>query len=266
MERSPIRHQIPRNTLGLHAPGEVDVAEEDTDPVQGAKDSDQTDQVAKDLRSILGGVHVCQGCKEASKCYPVQWNALSGGPCEEPGCLTISSKSIQGTGPNIDIRVGGADNKDQKAAIDDVGEDGNTSKLDCNDERASRGPRTLLRPANEKVVGIRHRHTKHQRAQDIEEDDAPEGLTDGDTDRLARVRCLAKGDTHDLGSRVRETGLDHGGPEPEESAGGPVDEVFAEGTWIVPVFEADYLARALSAHGDDETRQDEHDDDEEFDG
>lgn len=84
--------------------------------------------------------------------------------------------------PIIDIRTGGADNKDQEAPVDNMGEDGCVSKLHRNDERACRGTRALLCPADEQVIGVRHRHTKHQRAQDIEEDDPPQGLADGHRD------------------------------------------------------------------------------------
>lgn len=257
---SPIWHQAPGNALRFHAPGEVDVAEEDTHPVQGAEHSDQADKVAEDLRRILGGVHVRQGCKNASESHSIQWNALSGGPCEEPWCLAISSQSIKGARTNIDVRVGCAYNEDQETPIDNMGKDRNTSKLHRDDERARRGTRALLRPANEEVIGVRDRHAKHQRAEDVEEDDPPQGLADGHADRLARVRRLAKGDTDDLGPRVREASLYHGGPEPEEATSWAVDEVFPKGAGGVPVLEADYLARGLAAHGDDETGQDEHDD------
>lgn len=147
-----------------------------------------------------------------------------------------------------------------------MGKDGNTSKLYRNDERARRSACALLGPADEQVIGIRNRHAEHQRAKHIEEDDPPQGLADGHSDCLARVRSLAKGDTDDLGSCVRKAGLHHGGPEPEEATCRPVDEVFPKSTRVVPVFEADHLAGRLAAHGDDETGQDEHDDDEEFDG
>lgn len=180
--------------------------------------------------------------------------------------MAISSQSEKCAGPNVDVRVGRADNEDQEAPVDNMGEDGNASKLHRNDERACRGTRALLGPADEQVIGLRHRHAKDQRAEHIKEDDPPQRLADGHADRLARVRSLAKGNTDDLRAGVCEAGLHHGGPEPEEAAGRPVDEVLSKCTWVVPVLEADHLTGWLAAHGDDETGQDEHDDDKELDG
>lgn len=180
--------------------------------------------------------------------------------------MAISSQSIKGAGTNIDVRIGCADNEDQEAPIDNMGEDGNTSKLHRNNKRARRGTRALLGPADEQVIGIRHRHTEYQRAKHVEEDDPPQGLADGHAYSLARVGRLAKGDADDLGASIREAGLHHGGPESKEAAGRPIDEVLSKSTWVMPVCEADHFAGGLTAHGDDETGHDEHDDDKEFDG
>lgn len=125
------------------------------------------------------------------KANPIEWNALLRRLCEEPWCLAVSCQAKKRAGPNVDVRVGGANDENQEASVDNVGEDGDVGKLYCNDKGTCRSTCALFRPADEELIGVRHRHTKDQRAQDIEEDDAPQGLADGLSYRLARVRRLA---------------------------------------------------------------------------
>lgn len=186
------------------------------------------------------------------------------GPLEDARGLSVVCKPKECARADVDVGVGGADDKDEQAAVDDMLEDGDTGSLHGNDKGASSSTRLPLGAADEVLVRVGHGHAQHQRPGNVEEDDAPQCLTDSLSDGLPGVRSLAKRYTHNLCACKSEAGLHHGCPETQQPAGRAIDEVRGKGAGVAPVREADALAGWLAAHGDDEAREDEHGHDEEL--
>ncbi|TLD17780.1 uncharacterized protein PgNI_02382 [Pyricularia grisea] len=239
LQGSTVRQLVSLDTLGFHPAAEPDVGREDADPVEGAKNSHETDQIAKDTRRGFADVHVSQEHKDRRRGDAVHGNSPLRRVEKDGRGVAVLCQRVERTGADVYVGVGRRDDKHEKAGVDDVGKD-----LDAadghGDDVGGRGRADLgLGGTDESFVVVRDGHAEGQDTDDVEEADAPEGLPDGAGDCDPRVRRLAECRAHDFGARVREARLDHAGPETQEAAEGSGLQVFGKGSWVFPVLKAD---------------------------
>lgn len=104
----------------------------------------------------------------------------------------LASKTVQGSGGNVQIRVGGRENKDQDTRVNNVRK--SSDLLHCNHERRGGSGALSLGSESQILRVVRDQHTNEEHTENIKYNDSPEGQFDGLRDRLSRV--LSFSDCH----------------------------------------------------------------------
>lgn len=105
------------------------------------------------------------------------------------------------------------------------------------------------------LVVVGHGHAETYDSDNVEKDDSHERLSDGCGHVLARVGCLAKGNTDKLRSEVGKRGLNDRGPYAQEAAGVSIYEVLVEGAGVLPVVESSSSVIGTATKSDNEADQ-----------
>lgn len=257
-QRVAIRHDAPGDTLGLHPLQHVVVADEDRDPVQRTKHSDQGDKVSEDRGGILGHVHEAQRDEERRNGDRGDGNTALVGLMEDSRGLTILGQGPDRPCGKVDIRVGGGDGEDEQEGVDDAVQLANTGDLGRDDEGGGGAARALGRVADESRVVVRDCHAQTDYTSDVEEDDTQQGLPHGPGNVLAGVWRLTKRDTNQLGTEVGEGCLHDGGPDTKEAAQISFNVVvLLECTWVLPVSETPSMVVWAASQSNNEADQDQ---------
>lgn len=257
-----VRHDAPRDALSLHPLQHEVVADEDRDPVQRTKHSDQRDEVPEDRGSVLGHVHEAERDEQRRDRDRSDWDAVLVGLVEDRRRLAVLSQRPDGPRGEVDVRVGGGDGEDEQEGVDDAVQLADTRDLGRDDEGGRGTARALGRVADEPRVVVRDCHAQADDTGDVEEDDTHKCLPHGTGDVLARVGCLAERNTDQLGTEVGEGCLHDGGPDTEETTKRTFNVVvLLERTWILPVSEASSVVVWAASQSNDKADQDQRADD-----
>lgn len=267
-EGSAVGHDVVGNLLDAAGLDEVDVSDEDGDPGQDTEDGGQVDKVLEDLLGVIGDVHEGQAGDGGAENQRGIGNATAVGALEDGRGGAVTGQAVEGSAGNVEIRVGGGEDEEQDAGVDDVGQHLDTGKLGGDDEGTGAGTGLLAVGKGELLGVVGDNHADEEDTEAVEDQDTVEGQLDGLGNAAARVLGLASGDTDQLGTEVGKGGVDHDGPEAEEAARLARDGEVAEshgdgkGTGGVPEAEASRVAVGTAANGDDEREQDDAEDDE----
>lgn len=254
------------DVLGFSGAHKVDVGDEQGDPGEETEDGDQIHKVFEDGLGVAGDVHVGKAGEAGGDDEGVDGDAAAVGAGEDGGGFALAREPVDGTSGDVEVRVGGGEDEEEDAAVEDVGEDLDAGQLDGDDE--GRGSCGAGFPGREDqalgVVG--DQGADEQNADHVEEEDPVEGEFDGARDRLARVLGLADGHADQFGTQVCERGRDHGRPEGIETARGRILDVPVERTGVLPVPEAPAVVIGAAAQHQNEGEQDQTDNDDHFEG
>lgn len=116
MTYSLVRESVPGDTLSLHSLHETDVGSENRDPGQTSKDSDGRSKVVKDLESVTGSDEVGETHEASSEGESDVWDTSRSAPGEDLGGVSVLGHSVQSSGSNVLVRIGGRDGEDQDTA------------------------------------------------------------------------------------------------------------------------------------------------------
>lgn len=260
-----VGHGAVGQVLGLAGAQEVDVGDEDGDPGEDTKDGGQVDKVAKHLFGVLGDVHKGQAGKQRGGAKRNVGDATAIGALEDGGSGVVGSKTVQGTAGNVQVRVGGREDKDKDTRVDDVREHLDSGNGGGGHKGTGSGRGTLARG----LVGVGERgrvpgdnHSDKQDAQAVKDQDTEECKLDGLGDGAARVLRFACSDTNQFSSEVGKGSVDHDGPESQKLASGASAVLLDESSGILPVAETRglVLVRSTTA-GNDQTEENDANDD-----
>lgn len=260
-----------RGTVGEDAAGdvlsatpldEVDMGDEDRDPREQAEDSGEVDKVLEDIARVVADVHesqqreACADNKRRPRDTPLV------GALEDGGSRAVASKTVQRTTGDVKIGVGGREDEDEDASVDNRRQRIDTCEFGSNNEGRSAGAWVLLVVCKGKRLGIIwHDHADEEDAQAVEEEDTVEGELDSLGDASAGVLRLASRHTHQLSTEIGECGVDHNRPEAQELAGRASVVKLSKGTWVAPVLESSGFSVGTAASRDDDTEEDDSDND-----
>ena len=238
---------------------EVDVRNEDGDPGEQTEDGGEIDKVLENLLRVIRHVHECQAAEQGADNEGGPRHTAVVGALEDTGGILVASKAVQGAAGNVQIRVGGREDKDEDAGVDDVGEHLDTGQGGGDDKGRGVGTSLLRVGKGQLRLVVGHNHSDKEDAADVEDEDTEEGELDGLGDSASGVLCLARRHTNKLGTQVSKGGVDHDGPEGDElgqSLGGDA-LARSKGTGFVPVLETGGLAIGAAAGSNDDAEQDD---------
>ncbi|KFH40351.1 hypothetical protein ACRE_089840 [Hapsidospora chrysogenum ATCC 11550] len=218
------------NVLHTASLDEVDVRDEDGDPGQKAKDGGQVDKVLEDGASVVGDVHEGQARNGGAQEEGGVRHAATVGAPEDGGSRSVAGKAVERTAGNIQVRVGGGEDEDEDAAINQARQALDSGQLGGDDERRGAGASVLLVGEGEFVRVVGNDEADEEDAQDVEEEDAVEGELDGLGDTAPGVLCLPGRHTDELRAEECESSIDHDAPETHKL--GQRRENGNEDTWI----------------------------------
>jgi hypothetical protein len=113
---SLVWESVPGDTLSLHALHETNVGSEDRNPSQTSKDSDGRGKVVEDLESVTRSDEVGETHETSGKGECDVWDTSRGASGEDLGRVSVLGHSVEGSGSNVLVRVGGRDGEDQDTA------------------------------------------------------------------------------------------------------------------------------------------------------
>lgn len=111
--------------------------------------------------------------------------------------------------------------------------------------------------AQQSWLVVRDEDANGQRAQDVEEQNAPEHTAHSLGDVTSRVLSLTSGHGNHLYTTVREGGVDQGREQSEEPTCVAKSNIFFHRTWMLPVSEPEPVTGWPSAKIDDESKDDQ---------
>lgn len=226
-QRRHVRHLGVREALRLARAHEPDVRHQNRDPRHQAEDGDHVDEVREDGLGVVGDVHEGEQGEDGRGAERVQRDAPVVGAPEDAGRGAVGGEAVKGAAGDVQIGVGGGEDEDEDAGVEDVVEGVDVGQLDGDDKGRRVGAAGRLGGEDELLRVVRHAHAQQEDADAVEEDDSEEGQLDGARHRLARVLRLADRDTDQLRAEVGERGRNHGRPERQEFTRGLVfvDEI-----------------------------------------
>lgn len=183
------------NALGVKSLHEEDVSDKNGNPGEQTQNGDDVNKVAKDLGGTGSAVKVGQGAEKGGKAKSVVRNTHLVGGGEDSGSLAIDRHTVEGSGGNVKIRVGGGEDKKQDGSVDDLGEDLDTSILNGNNKRRGRGRGRGLVGEDELLIVVSNAHTKEENGNNVENHDTVEGKLDSTGNVSSGVLGLTNGDT-----------------------------------------------------------------------
>jgi hypothetical protein len=260
-----VGHLILGNALGPACAHEPDMRYQKRNPGQESKDGGQIDKVAKDGFGVVCHIHEGSAAEQCRNSQRRDRNSSLVGPKEDLRGVTLDGESIDGTGGNVQIRVGSTECEEQDAGVDDGRKVGNLGNLDGNNKGRGRSTSGGLVGKGKLLGVVRYNHAQEENGQTVEEENPVKGELDGAWNSLARILCFTNSDTDKLSTEVGEDGIDQGAPEAIKFALTSGSNVWFEGTRIVVVLEASCRART-GADGQQEGQENDANDGDDFDG
>lgn len=252
-------------TLRSSGLDEVNVGDENGTPGQESEDGHEIDKVAKDCLGRCRDVHVCDAADCSRQTQSIKGNSLFVGSGKDFGRMLLDGQSVECSRGNVQIRVGGAEDEDQNASIENGRQGGNTSQFDGGNERRGSGGGGGLGGQGQLRAVVWNNHAQEQDREDVEDTDTPEGQLDGTRDVAAWVLRLSDCDTDQFRSEVGKDGSDHTLPYGSESTRCSLKLVGFERAGVAPVLEtSDITIDASACH--DQTEEDESENDNDLDG
>jgi hypothetical protein len=210
--------------VAVVSPGlaETDVAKADGAPREEGSKTGQRNEPVKDGLSGRSHVHITEDTPQKNEDDGEQWATGAIHVCENLGSIALISKSRQGTRTSVDTGDTDGNDRDENDDVHKVVETMETSIARSNDEGGSigtRGTKKIL------VVGA-NKETDKGKADNVEESNTPEDLSDGTGKRLEGVGSLSGRQTDKLSTGEREGGGDEDGAEALEA--------ILEGARVIP--------------------------------
>lgn len=237
---------------------EADVRPEDGGPGDEAGDGGDGDEPVEHGTAVGGDVHVGQQTDGTSNGQGPNGYAIPGAVPHEPGCLAEASHAVEGTrgGEQVGVASGEGGNKDD--GVDEGGETLDTCVVDGNDEG---GGGSTCTTEDEIRVVVRNQPADDPHTTDVEEDDTVEDAADSLGHVTTGVLRFASCEGNDLSSEERESGVDEGGPEGQETTLGTGNTVeLIEGAGVLPVAETNTVVARSTSKVKDDAHNDETDD------
>lgn len=228
-------------TIPLDGPSlaETDMDESDRSPHKERRHTAQVDDVsvrpARARADIHHGERTAQVREEDSR----DRHAAFVRPPQNLGRLPVLAHKEQRPGPNVDGGVAGTDAGDKDERVDQMDAAFPAGVLDRDGHGALQG----LRLGRDELGGVgRAGEAEKEGRAEVDEENAPEDLPDGQRDGHARVFGLGGGDGDRLDAGVE------GGAE-DEDGGDAAEAVAVEGAGVAPVAEAEGGILALDTAG-----------------
>lgn len=202
-KRSLVWHDAVRYILRATGLPKGNVRDKDGDPGEDTKNGGQVDKVLKHLAAVVGSVHESQEGEDGAQAQRRPRHTAGIGLLEDGRGRTVRGKAVEGTTGNVQIRVGGGEDKDKDAGVDDVRKDADAGEVGGDDEGggARAGTERALLVCEGEVGGVvGDNHTDKEDAEAVEEEDTVEGKLDSLGDAASRVLGLAGRDTNKLGT------------------------------------------------------------------
>jgi hypothetical protein len=102
--------------LSLHTLHETNVGRADRDPGQTSEDGNGRSEVVEDLESVTGSDEVGETHETSGKGECDVWDTSGSAPGENLGGVSVLGHSVEGSGSNVLVRVGGRDGENQDTA------------------------------------------------------------------------------------------------------------------------------------------------------
>ena len=212
--------------LGLPATAETNMREADGAPGEDGRKTRDGHHPAKSNGLLVRSSQEAEETQSRGHKDGPEGTTLAINVGQETGCLALLGESGQGTGRSVDGGVTDGQDSNHDHYVHDGGQALDTGVLDGDDKGRCLGVGGgATRQESLFVVG--NQETDDGKRDDVEESDPPEHLLDSTGERLARVSSLGRGETDQLGTRERKSGVDKDTAETLEA--------IVECAWVAPV-------------------------------
>ncbi|KAH3668180.1 hypothetical protein OGAPHI_001934 [Ogataea philodendri] len=225
LQRSVVDKLLSIVTLGLHSSGEVEVGHQDGDPGEQTKDGHHVNEVVEDLGRGRRAHHEGKQTESTCEHQCINRNTVLVSSREESWEHAVGSQSVNVSGCNVEIRIGGREDEDQNTGVDQMRQSTDISVIDGHHE-------------------WRGAHVEHK--------DTVEGQSDSLLDGVSWVSSFTESDTNQFCTEVGENSSHHDGPETSKLCGSLVLDVgvCSKSTWVVPESEANSVVSWRSTEHD----------------
>lgn len=197
------------NVLGVASAHKVDVHYQDGDPGEKTEHGNHVHKVAEHNLGIVRDVQVCEQGKHGGKCKGVDRDTAAVGSGKYSGSFAFTSQTIDGSGCNVEIGVGGREDENKDTSVEDGWKNLDSGDLDSHDEWRCTGAVGRLVCKEEVWVVVWHDHSEEENAKTVEEENSVEGKLDSTGNRLSRVLSFTDSYTNQLSSEISEGSLNH---------------------------------------------------------
>ena len=177
---------------------------------------------------------------------------------QELRCLAVLRKTEHQTASGEEESIGGGRCGGQDDGIDDRWESWDTGASDGNNPWGCRGAVFAGADGTQQVgVVIRNQHADKERTKNVEDENTPEDTTASLGNVDARVLGLTTSNGDGLDTSVRKSGVDERGEPTQEATFRSICHERLHRTRVIPVAEADAVARRTSTEDEDEGQDEE---------
>lgn len=120
-KRSHVVHLTLVDALGPSRLDEINVRHQDGDPGQDAEDGDQVDEIIEYFLRIICNVEEGDQGDESRETKSIDGHPAAVGAGEDGERVTLLGKTVQCTGGNVEIAVGGGEDEKQDTGVDEPG-------------------------------------------------------------------------------------------------------------------------------------------------
>lgn len=120
-KRSHVVHLTLVDALGAPRLDKVNVRHQDGDPGQKAEDGDQVDEISKYFLRIICNIEEGYQGDKGRETKSIDGNPAAVGACEDGERVTLLGKTVQRTGGNVEIAIGGGEDEKQNTGVDEPG-------------------------------------------------------------------------------------------------------------------------------------------------
>ena len=161
-----------------------------------SNNGDDVSKVAKDVLRSFRYTGEGEAAEQRREPERIDGNAAVVSLRKDLGGLVFSGQTIESSGGNVKIRVGGREDEDQNTGIEDVRQCWNLLH-GCNKRRRSSGVGRL--GSEGQLLGVvRDQHAHEEHTENIEDNNTPEGQLDGLGNGLSRVLGLSDSHTDEF--------------------------------------------------------------------
>jgi len=257
VEEQPVPREVwlPYRLVGQCVAGDVapgqrthepDMAAINACPGDEPRDGRDIEQPVEDGGAIIREIKEAQKAKGCRTNDRDIWHSALGCPCENLRGRTFGSEANENAAAGVDIGVCSGKDDEEKDRIDKTGKGANACEF-CGDDKG-RG-RGVGSGVEETWVVVWDKKSDEEYAEDEEEEDSVECLSDCGGDSFAGILSLTSSDGNQFGALIGEASLDQHGPESNklgEGSGG-VEKVGSKSSWISPGVEAKIAILARSS-------------------